>query len=74
MKNALLQKKATSKKLFQNLLKHHYSKMTIHKTLKIKLHQNTLKIALHEQKCYMFFFQSYVTSKFRKVTLSEKNY
>jgi len=42
--------KSYIKKLFQNLLKHHYSKMTIHKTLKIKLHQNTLKIALHEQK------------------------
>ena len=47
MKNALLQK-SYIKKLFQNLLKHHHSKMTIHKTLKIKLHQNTLKIALHE--------------------------
>ena len=67
-------KKNYIKKLFQNLLKHHYSKMTIHKTLKIKLHQNTLKIALHEQKCCMFFFSILRYIKILKSYVTRKHY
>ena len=68
MKNALLKKtKNYIKKIFLNLLKHHYSKMTIHKTLNIKLHQNNFENCVTWTKMLYVFFNLTLHQNFEKL-------